>query len=268
MKSIKLFSVILVLSLLMGCVQSENQENTSSVHEVAVKENYLSYTDFLGKERTMQEEIELLHRFVYARRTTGLFVDNLTSPQLFNEEGYVGDQTAVEEDSMWKTYLSSTNNDYENFTVDSAMCAVKVYKDGSAEPPSEQWLELSDVKLKGILRLVTEFDGSPNSYALNYNVGDIYFYPYPENMGEFPMLFDGTYSPLLIRGEKVPYKAWTDTQRIKITDLTEEQILNIFDYSDLAEVEIIFSELKFMYSSDFPNYSETTTDTICKLKDL
>lgn len=216
----------------------------------------------------MQEETELLHRFVYARPTTGLFVDNLSSPQLFNEEGYTGDRTAVEKDSMWKTYLSNQNSNFENFTVDRAMCAVKVYKDGSAEPPSEQWLELSDVKLKGILRLVTEFDGSPNSYALNYNVGEVYFYPYPENMGEFPMLFDGTYSPLLIRGEKTSYQAWADTQRIKVTDLTEEQLSDIFADSDLAEAEINFSKLKFMYSSDFPNYSETSIETVNKIKAL
>lgn len=277
----KKYIVVAVLCCLTACGSVEQIQEPNKPIESEQDAALFEYTDLMGDQYSKENELEIVQRFVYARKSSGYFVDSVSYPNLFAEDGFQGEREVAGVQYEWKRYFPSSNITYDNFRIHQAASILSINKDGMTENLREQYLNLNDVSLKGILKLTTEFEGSNNSYGLNYNAGDIYFFPYPDIMGEFPMLIleypdksykykdeAGGYAPLLISAEKSDYQAWADTVRIKIDDLSDEQIAELFKESDLIEVNVNFSQLEFLHMDEFPLYSSAKIETIRKSADL
>lgn len=280
----QLILCLLCLAVLVSC-SSQVKEVDLVVEErppeAAVKnekEPMLRFTDILGKEYSMEDSVDVLQPFVYGRRTSGYFVDNVTNPELFDAEGFHGSWEAQGVEYQWKHYSQSQKTEDEGFTIGYAEVCNRVYPDGTTEIPEQQSLWLSSVKLKGILHYATEDRDYGSAYALNERKGEVFFYPYPEDMGDFPFIelggfsgdgkqSTGGFAPLLIRGAKSDYQAWADTVRLQVTDLSQEQIQELFADSDLIEAEVLFDRLKMEYAYCMPLTSETVTASVEKIAD-
>lgn len=239
------------------------------------------YRDAFGLEHSVEEDVEILQRFVYARKSSGYFVDNVAQPALFDEEGFHGDWEAPEAVYDWRIYEAFGGQADWPFSVGAASSVHWVNAAGDLLGLGEQRLSLNNVTLRGFLRQVTETEAFGSVYALNYFEGELYFYPDPAAMGGFPMMIlespeqdldyshtAGGYAPLLIRGDRSSYQAWADTIRIKLEPLPEEQLAELFADSDLIEVEITFSQVDFLHAYEYPLSSRAWVERVEKLRDL
>lgn len=275
---------ILCLAAMLTCTACQKQEPkpepapTQPVQQE--QKDLLSFTDFRGTEITYDDEVTVLPGFAYGRKTVGFFHDTVKTPEDFDEnKNYIGKEQIPLETIEYLPYKSYTNR--EQFGITVADCPIVVNSDGTSEPPYYQKLMVTDVKLKGVLRLVSTDDVTGSAYAFNEWAGDVFFYPYPETMGDFPFIdVGGNYTPLAIEGERSDYTALADTVRIHVGNLnkkgsfdlkeglTAEDVAALFENSDLVEGEVAFHLISMEYNYDAPTVFETRVSAIEKIGDL
>lgn len=284
MKKLPIFCILCLMLAACSAGTAEVQppaEPSEAEPSVQQEAKPFCYKDAFGKEYSAANELEIFQRFTYGRKSSGYFVDNRSHPELFDEEGFHGDREAPEVVYEWRRYQAHKNEEDWLFQVGDASSVLWVNGEGELLGLREQRMTLSGVNLTGILRWVTETDARGSAYALNYFEGELYFYPDPAAMGDFPMMIlddsqrdldyshtSGGFAPLRIYGSRSSYQAWADTLRIKVDPLPQEELEALFADSDLIEVEIALDQVDFLHAPDFPLYSRAQVESLVKLGDL
>ena len=200
---------------------------------------------------------------VYGRVTSGFYTDNRTEPAAFTAGGdYVGD---------WK--LSDVA--VKKYKADAAIGSFRLSSGGTfslqeastergTASPVYQAVRLDDVRLTGVLRLVETTSNTGNFYAENEFAGDLFFYPYPDSLGEIPFIDCDPlgYYPKTAAGERTDFAFAADTLRIdlgnfdrgtvQVAEGAPEDLHSLFAESDFVEAAIEFQYFQMNYTYDAP----------------
>lgn len=268
------FFLVLVIVLLfcIGC--GKQQDDQLKLEE----ETGYSITDFTGETLELLD-YHIVTNYAYGRKTTGLWIDNISSPNSFSQDGaYEGepiDQQLFDWEHYTVNFPASTNysiiRSWTVFPVEGG----KINRD----TPIQQNIIFRSIKLKGVMRMAQE-DMTGDFYSWQEKQGDIYFYPYPDEMGNFPIIDLGTWGSewMKIAGEKTDYCAVADTVKIYLGNINDLQSREdfakeageaIFSNSDLVEVDIALGNVEFGYIEESPVLGKAQyINQIKKIKDL
>lgn len=271
---LKIAGTFLLLCLLPAC---------TSVREE--KQPLLIVTDFTGEEISLPSSFTLTLPGFYGRKTTGLFADNRTQPELFEETKLYQEKKLEQSNIHWQRYSSESN--FQNFELFSAESSVVVDREYKSSKPVSQNALLLNLPLTGILRLVEQDFEPESAYAYREKKGDLIFYPYPNRLGDFPFsdLEDdvveangkqGIKYPLYISGNHSDYQAIADTVRIPLGNINDkilserlpETMEQLFARGDLIEAEIVLNSLEIEYSIESPLVYRARVQSITKTADL
>ncbi len=255
--------ICLICCLLFSSCTIQSTNTGSEIHEPETG-SLLQYIDFTGETIKIEDQFCIKNNYVYARKTSGLFTDNKTNPDAFdNNEKYI---LTLDKNQQPQWYKFTSNRNFNNFRINSAMSEVVIDNSYHGSSPRYQKVYLQDVVLNGILKYCTENVQIGNQYSSNYQKGDLIFYPYPNSLGDFPFI-DVNYInlPLEIKSTSTNYSAVADTIPINLGNLETNNIVfsdslslnskiitNYFVDSDLIDVEIHLSELILEYNCDAP----------------
>ena len=238
----------------------------------------LVVTDFRGEEIEFEKGFTLALDYVYGRKTSGFFYDNVSNPELFDAEGnFTGDKMLNDSEFVWGTYPTGRN--FQEFLIWESLAKSYVNKDKEAYRPHYQKTMMEGPKLKCILRYVSTTNNTGNYYAHNEWEGDVVFYPYPESMGYFPMIgLTDWPEALVIQGERSNYSAVADCPEIKLGNVKKSNlnlqnmeladVEALFSGSDLVEVEIDFYHLEMAWVEEAHVEYAAGIGNIVKNKDL
>lgn len=269
---IRLISFLICCLLFSSCSTQPTNVETET-HEPET-EYLLQYIDFTGESIQIEDLLCIKNNYVYARKTSGLFIDNKTNPDAFDDNGkYI---LTLDQNQQPQWYKYSSNRNFENFRLNSAMSEVVIENNYQGNSPHYQKVYLQDVVLNGILKYCTESVQTGNQYAMNYQKGDLIFYPYPNSLGDFPFIdVDYIHTPLEIQSTSSNYSAVADTIPIKLGNLDMNTIVfsdssslnsnNISDFytgNDLVDVEIHLSKLVLEYNYDAPVQCEAKLEEV------
>ena len=231
------------------------------------------------------EELDLTGDFlyaryneVYARTTTGFYTDNRSAPDQFDSEGTYTGGWQLPDEVVWR--LLTREAPPEGYSLSSGYSQQQVNAAAGTAVPVEQRVELTDVTLTGVLRLVETGRDTGSIYGMNEAPGDLFFYPYPESMGDFPFIDYGssvTY-PLTVAGERTDFSFAADTPRIWLGNLDEDtlrypsaaagEVRALFAGSDLIEATVAFRQLSISYTRDAPPSYTSVIDSLEKTAGL
>ncbi len=228
---------------------------------------------------------------IVARATTGYFADNRAVPEgaaylanlelleerlYYTEDEYglhIGSFISVEPED-WKVLEQGYQG--ETFYLETAQSN----QPDDSEPPHQKAM-YSQVELCGILQLAEVDWLTGEVYAEGSRVGNLFFFPYPGAMGDFPLIDmdGGLQQPKVIQSRRTNYIAAADTVRIKIGNfaegsihleggLTTEDILSMFTTSDLVQCKVTFSKLSAIYVYQSPVMWEATVSSITEIAPL
>ena len=262
---------VLILAVLAGCfvtgcTAEEKQPEASGtvVLDIAGEELDLS-GDFLYGQ----------YGEVYVRHTTGFYRDNREHPGQFADGAFTGEYAGQEE---WSRI--SRDTPAESYTFSTGYAQQQVSVQAGTAAPVQQSLMLEDVTLRGFLRCAGSTVNTGSAYGENETEGDLYFYPDPRTMGDFPFIDygSGVNYPRVIAGEQSGFLCAADTQKILLGNLTageyhirglsDGEVAALFASSDLIEAEVCFRTLSMQYNQDAPTrYHSVVVETIRRLGD-
>lgn len=279
MKALKVFGAMIGIGCTCLMVACGNHQVEILMHNKGTLANSVQIAkDVCGNELDFSKDF-LYGKYneVYVRHTTGFYADNQNNPELFTaSKEFVGEY--AEPNYEWGKIDKTVTSDI--FTFFTGYTQMQVYIATNSATPIEQRLELKDVKLKGILKYVDNTVNTNSYYGVNETEGDIFFYPFPQSMGDFPFIdvASSTSYPIIIAGSRSDFACAADTVRMllgnilsntmNLNNIETSTVKKMFENSDLIEAEIMFGNLAMQYNYDAPTKCHSIViDEIRKLND-
>lgn len=279
MKALKVFGAIIGIGCTCLMVACGNHQMEILMHNKGTLADSVQIAkDVCGNALDFSEDF-LYGKYneVYTRPTTGFYADNQDNPELFTvSKEFMGEY--AEPSYQWSKIDKTVTSDI--FTFFTSYTQMQVHTTTHSATPIEQRLELKKIKLKGILKYIENTGNTDSYYGANETEGDVFFYPLPQSMGDFPFIDVQSSSsyPVIIAGNRSDFVCAADTVKIllgnilsntmKLNNIEISTIKKMFENSDLIEAEIVFSNLAMQYNYDAPTKCHSVViDKISKIKD-